>query len=117
MMIAMAIFSTVLITSMGIWPVSFQAVQKAKNTLIASHLAEQETETTISQGYSGAASRSGSYILNSTVNGVVQSLTYTYTVTVTAVSTTLKDVVVQVQWLEGANARFVKYETLLFNPS
>lgn len=120
MLVAIAFFATFYIIIMEVWPLSARSVLQAKNALLASHVAEQEMEYAIYQGYNAVSNRSGTYQLTSTINGVVQSSAIRYRVTVTPNTSDTKDVQVRVDWSDPAAlpsapqvGRNIQLETLL----
>jgi len=111
--VAMALFVAFFLLVMNTWPLNAWAAARARHTVLANHIAEQEMERTLAVGFDNAASRTGSYTLTGSTNGAAESQAFDYTVTVTAISSDASDVVVGVSWTEGGQSRNVTCETLL----
>ena len=97
----------------GVFPLQARALALGRAQVAAAAIAERELEAAVGAGYAGAAARSGSDAITSTVNGVSVSTVLESRTSVTTLTSQLKDVVVQVTWNEGGMSRVVTLETLL----
>ena len=112
-LVAAGIFTIAVLAMVGMWSLQARSIDLARNVLAATTLCEHELESTLAQGFTGAVTRSGTQTLSTLVNGVAVQRSFAYTVTVTLLGSSLKDVVVRVQWSEGGATHEVALEDAL----
>ncbi|MCL5773207.1 MAG: prepilin-type N-terminal cleavage/methylation domain-containing protein [Firmicutes bacterium] len=101
---AMAILAVGFICVLGMFPTSFTGITGSKNMILATHLAQSQLEKIKFVDYDSIANQAQTPVnYSNTVNGVPVSTLFYKQVNVTSnPGNTLKDVVVQVFWQEGA---------------
>lgn len=112
-MVATALLLVSIFGLVAVFPMQRKAVVMSHDVLAATALAEREMERTLALGYSGASSRTVGEEVRGTVDGTPVTVSLTCRTTVTAVSSQLKDVVVEVSWQEGGRTHALSLETLL----
>jgi type II secretory pathway pseudopilin PulG len=107
-LIAFTVFSVAVVYSLSIFPMSFQALRKARMNLMANALAQAAMEQNARQNFANVVSGTTSTSLTSTVNGDTETWTFNTIVTATpypSTSTTCKDVLIQVQWTDPGSQK------------
>jgi len=129
-MFATLIFTVAYLAIIGIFPTCARAVHEARVVMLATHIAQQQLENTVSitTGFSGITGGSGQVTLISVVNGATETLTFNWQITVTnpGGDTNLKDVRCQVYWVPSGSymivgpssvSKSVNMETMVANMS
>lgn len=102
----------------SIFPTASTATKQAENLQIASSIAHQEMEVINNTYFSSISNFSGSYLYSGYRNGVNHTQNYIYNVTVSNISSTLKDVVINITWAELKKPnQSLNIETLIYNRS
>lgn len=122
MIFAVTLFATVVVALMGVWAMHARAVGRARNTLLAGHLAERVMEQALSQGWQVKpipASDATRMDMTSILNGerVVNSFQYSVDVDSLGNGTDigLKQVRVVVKWTEAdQQSREVDLDTIIY---
>lgn len=111
--IAAAIFSSMLVLLIGIWPAYARAIEKSRLQLGGAQLASQEMEASLAQGYYGVRDRSGKLTLDYVVGGRSFATVYDLEVMATDFTPELKSIQVRVRWSEPTGPKEIHYETLV----
>lgn len=119
---AMAVLAVGFICVLGMFPTSFAGITGSKNMILATHLAQSQLEKIKFVDYDSIANQAQTPVnYSNTVNGVPVTTLFYKQVNVTSnPGNTLKDVVVQVFWQEGAfngndisTWKYVQFETYI----
>lgn len=128
LMLGLAIFATSLLMILGIFPTSSRSIQQARTVLLGTHVAQQLMEQYArALPFDQVVNRSSgsndpitgtpcsAVPLISTVNGSQRVITFNWQIAVTSPGTDLKDVRVQVSWMDTeqtSTVPFVRYVNL-----
>lgn len=120
-MVALAIFSTLVVSMISVWATHAQAVAKARYLLLGVFVAERTLEECISKGFVGvdqmATPAEGATVnLTTWRRGNPITVTYTYHVTVDTMPgpVMLKSIRVRVEWPDKPEPRTVEVESLIY---
>ncbi|MCE7874152.1 prepilin-type N-terminal cleavage/methylation domain-containing protein [bacterium CPR1] len=116
MMVATVLAGVILVSLAPLLPQLSRGAVTGRHRMAAVHLAQQQLELTLSQGYAGMSSTSGSIVLDSTIRDVVQSTRYDYEVVVADRPPDLRSVLVTVRWTEAERALSEQVEALVVSP-
>mgnify|MGYP000898467606 CR=1 FL=1 len=116
MMVATLVAGILLASMAPLWPAMNRGAVATRNRMAAVHLAQQQLEQSLSQGYAGVAARSGDVQVQSTVRNIAQRVDYHYEVSVADVPPDLRSVLVRVTWKERERNLQETLQSLLVSP-
>ncbi|MEW6282409.1 MAG: type II secretion system protein [Candidatus Eremiobacterota bacterium] len=114
--VAVMIYATVAVLLIGMWVTHHRALHKARMTLIAGYVAQQEMEKLRSLDLASIVPSSGDVRINSIIRGVPQSAKFHHEVVTSneGVNGTMTSVRVEVSWQEGPETRKLVIEHMRY---
>lgn len=116
MVLATGLAIVILVSLAPLFPALGRSAASARHRMAALHLAQQQMEQSLAQGYQGVTARSGTVEQVSQLRSSFEKLRFDYEVTVADHPPDLRSILVTVQWSEGSRRVSEQLQCLLVQP-